>query len=254
MPDKTMPALPAESAGAAVPQDIHAALNAIMKEVGYVQKTSSPSLRYTYAGERNLIAACRPAMVRWGVYMSVIELQLLERERYTTERGTPMVSTSLLGKVRFTHAPSQTWIDVMVTGEGSDSGDKSYNKAMTGLYKYAIRQTLMIETGDDPDQFASEVLARARAAQARSQPPAGGAPRPAAGDSDGAAHLPQKSAELVEYAWRTLGIGGENRELAKRAVGMVYHRLKIAAPSEERWDEILSALQQVKAELAESAA
>jgi hypothetical protein len=34
-------------------------------------------------------------------------------------------------------------------------GDKATAKAMTGAYKYALRQTFCIETGDDPDKDPS---------------------------------------------------------------------------------------------------
>jgi hypothetical protein len=54
------------------------------------------------------------------------------------------------------HVHSDTYIDIQTTGEGADSGDKSSNKAMTGGYKYALRQVFCIETGDDPDKYPSE--------------------------------------------------------------------------------------------------
>jgi hypothetical protein len=46
-------------------------------------------------------------------------------------------------------------MDIQTLGEGSDTGDKTLNKCMTAAYKYAIRQTLMISTGDDPDAIPS---------------------------------------------------------------------------------------------------
>ena len=49
-----------------------------------------------------------------------------------------------------------SFIDVQVTGGGHDSTDKKSYKALTGAYKYALRQTFMIETGDnDPDKTPS---------------------------------------------------------------------------------------------------
>lgn len=49
-----------------------------------------------------------------------------------------------------------SFVDVQVTGGGHDSTDKKSYKAMTGAYKYALRQTFMIETGkDDPDRTPS---------------------------------------------------------------------------------------------------
>lgn len=137
-------------------KNIHEAINAVMQEVGYVRKSRAANLNYTFAGESALISALRPAMVENGIYMHVMEIKNVTRESYTTAKGTAMVNTVISAIIRFTHAPSGTSVDVASTGEGSDAGDKSANKAMTGLYKYAMRQTFCIETGDDPDKFASE--------------------------------------------------------------------------------------------------
>ena len=136
-------------------KNIHEAVNAIMNEVGYVKKSRAANLNYSFAGEAALIAAIRPFMVEYGVYMNVQEIKELRRENYTTAKGTAMVNTVISAVIRFTHI-SGTFIDVASTGEGSDAGDKSANKAMTGLYKYAMRQTFCIETGDDPDKYASD--------------------------------------------------------------------------------------------------
>ena len=87
--------------------------------------------------------------------MSVNEIISINRENYTTAKGTAMVNTVIHAMVKFTYRDGDSVI-VAAVGEGSDSGDKSANKAMTGLYKYALRQTFCIETGDDPDKYASE--------------------------------------------------------------------------------------------------
>jgi hypothetical protein len=57
---------------------------------------------------------------------------------------------------RLTHAPSGTCEECEVLGEASDAGDKAAPKAMTGAMKYFLRQSFLIETGDDPDRYASE--------------------------------------------------------------------------------------------------
>lgn len=136
-------------------KNIHEAINKIMDEVGYVKKQKSGGLNYSFAGEAALIQALRPSMVENGVYMHVLEVKGVSREQYTTKSGTQMVNTVIQAVVRFMHSPTGTWIDVAAVGEGSDAGDKSANKAMTGLYKYALRQTFCIETGDDPDKHSS---------------------------------------------------------------------------------------------------
>lgn len=134
---------------------IHEAINAVMDEVGYVKKSKAANLNYSFAGEAALIAAIRPSMVEHGIYMSVNEIISINRENYTTAKGTAMVNTVIHAMVKFTNRDGDSVI-VAAVGEGSDSGDKSANKAMTGLYKYALRQTFCIETGDDPDKYASE--------------------------------------------------------------------------------------------------
>lgn len=137
-------------------ENIHQAITAVMNEVGYVKKSRSAGVNYSFAGEAALIAAIRPAMVENGIYMHVLKIDNVTRENITTAKGAQMINTLITATIRFTHAPSGTFIDSASTGEGFDSGDKSANKAMTGLYKYAMRQTFCIETGDDPDKYPSE--------------------------------------------------------------------------------------------------
>lgn len=151
-------------------KNIHEAINAIMQEVGYVKKQRSAGLNYSFAGEAALIEALRPTMVENGVYCYVKEISDVSRIEYTTAKGSQMVNVALTAKIEFTHAPSQTSIIVTSRGEGSDSGDKATNKAATGAYKYALRQTFCIETGDDPDKDPSRPAATPAQAKAQSQP------------------------------------------------------------------------------------
>lgn len=134
---------------------IHEAINKVMDEVGYVKKSRAQNLNYSFAGEAALISALRPSMVEHGIFMTVSKVHNITRENYTTAKGTAMVNTVIHATVRFLHTSGES-LDVDAVGEGSDSGDKSANKAMTGLYKYALRQTFCIETGDDPDKTASD--------------------------------------------------------------------------------------------------
>ena len=43
-------------------------------------------------------------------------------------------------------------ITVKTAGEGLDSGDKAPYKAMTGALKYALLQSFLLATGDDPEE------------------------------------------------------------------------------------------------------
>lgn len=131
--------------------NIHTAILAVMNQVGYVQKERARNLNYSFASEAALIAALRPAMLENGIYCYVLSHEDMAREGYETKNGTAMTNTSTRMTVRFVHAPSETFVDVQSLGEGADAGDKSGNKAATCAYKYALRQTFLIETGDDPD-------------------------------------------------------------------------------------------------------
>lgn len=146
-------------------KDIHGAIVAIMEQVGYVRKSRGANLTYAYAGEAALIAALRPWMAYFRVYMTVTDITDVSDE------GTPRVNqqgqtygmshrVTLTSRVRFTHAPSGTWVDVAARGEASNVSDKASYAAGTGAYKYALRQTFCIETGEDPDDHTPLVPAR----------------------------------------------------------------------------------------------
>lgn len=128
----------------------------VMANVGYCLKTTSKGLNYTYAGEADLIAALRPEMIRCGLVLSPVKIEALPTERYKTRSGASMVISRLIVTYRLTHAGSGSYEEIQVLGEGADAGDKSGPKAMTMAYKYALRQAFLIETGDDPDKFASQ--------------------------------------------------------------------------------------------------
>lgn len=141
--------------GAPEHKNVHAAKLAVMKEVGYVQKQRSNGLNYTFAGEAALIAALRPVMIEHGLTITPISSRIVESSTYSTRNGGEMRLVRTEETFRITHAPSGTSEDITMLGEGADAGDKTVSKALTCGYKYFLRQTFMIETGDDPDQHAS---------------------------------------------------------------------------------------------------
>ena len=139
-------------------KNIHEAMNAVMQSehVGYVKKERKAGLNYSFAGESALIAAVRPEMVENGIVMTVAKISDLRTETFLTSKGKSMNRVILTGTVRFTYAPTGDAIEVVAVGEGADIGDKATAKAMTSMYKYALRQSFCIETGDDPDKTPSE--------------------------------------------------------------------------------------------------
>jgi G3E family GTPase len=81
---------------------------------------------------------------------------------------------------------------IRVAGEGRDPGDKGPYKAMTGALKYALLQTFLIATGDDPENERSE---RAESV---------GAPQPATIGPEKAGQLSELLAETGTEVERVL--------------------------------------------------
>lgn len=131
-------------------KNVHEAICNVMKEVGYVQKETSPRLSYSYAGEAALITALRPAMITNQLVCYPVK-QEGDYQDFKTKGGTPMHRCTGIVIFRFVHAPSDTSAEVQLRGECMDAGDKASGKALTVALKYALRQTFLIETGDDPD-------------------------------------------------------------------------------------------------------
>lgn len=149
-------------------EGIHAAIAQVYSKVGYVQKTGQMTAgpaRYSYAGERDFIEAIRPELVAAGIYMHVNRVREVLHEVLPTKNGTTNRVT-LIGTVRFGHTDG-SFIECEATGEGMDTGDKASGKAMTNMFKYALRQTFCIETGDDPDDTPSEEYRRQTQQEAR---------------------------------------------------------------------------------------
>lgn len=135
-------------------QNIGEAFLAIMDEVGYVQKKGSLKVngkeQYKFAGERQLIEALRPALLKHKVICIPSEAKSRDSV-VVSQDGKKTFRTVIDYTFVYTHVPSHTHIQVAVTGEGVDFGDKSAYKAATGALKYALRQPFLIETGDEPE-------------------------------------------------------------------------------------------------------
>lgn len=140
--------------GKTQPKTLLAAVNAVMREVGYVEKAGEVTgfARYKYAGEAQFIAAIRPWMVEFGLCLRCVDSVLLHTEILETQKGPKVHQTWSFSYV-LTHAPSGELTTICAVSNSVGTDDKGAFKAMTGAYKYAMRQTFMIETGDDPDKY-----------------------------------------------------------------------------------------------------
>jgi hypothetical protein len=143
--------------------NVQSAILEVMKDVGYVEKTGKMSMgrsSYTFTEERELIAALRPSMIKNGLIMvpkGVTEGTETYAEYLRNDKPWRIYRAQFCFEL--IHPESNTSLDVYAPGEGADNGDKASNKASTGALKYALRQTFLIETGDDPDNTSSEAVA-----------------------------------------------------------------------------------------------
>ena len=151
--------------------NVYEAMAAAMAETGYVQKRGriSEGGNYTFAGERHIIEEVRPCMVRHGLFIYPSRVIAVEMDEYTTSRGNHMNLVTVTQEYVLAHS-SGTFLTLQVVGAGADTGDKAAPKANTGAFKYAVRQSFALETGDDPDKDSSAEQERAAPRNTRSEP------------------------------------------------------------------------------------
>lgn len=119
-----------------------------IKKTGRIQKSDGDrGPNYTFASERDLLKKIRPLLIEYGITVNCVSAKSVP-----AKTGGGKDSRVVEAVYRFTHVKSGEYEDQAVLGEGVDSGDKGAPKCMTGAMKYAIRQWIYLETGDDPDK------------------------------------------------------------------------------------------------------
>ena len=139
-------------------KELLTALATAYAKCGYVQKKGRMEgvAKYSYAKETDFIEAVRPVFLEHGLTISPCGVSQLHHDQYHSAKGTIFNRIVGVFTFRLGHSASGETMEVTALGEGVDSGDKASYKAMTGALKYALRQTLLIETGDDPDDEQPE--------------------------------------------------------------------------------------------------
>jgi hypothetical protein len=191
----------------------------VMAAVDHVAKNgNNASQNYKFAQAADVYAAVRGELAKRFVIPIPTVLSAEFHDKPTRNGGSMTYCTA---KVRydFTDAETGEVMSAEMVGSGSDSGDKSVYKAMTGATKACLINTFLIPTGDDPENEPKQSKApppagmeglkqRATASPPRPPPPPGGVVFPNYGTAKG---KPVRGASLrdLEYykggALRTLG-------------------------------------------------
>ena len=138
---------------------VAAKINAVMGDVCNLGKDGKMDPRaggYGYLSEEKVVTTLHAAMEKHGLVVVPVGMEVIENRVDTLSTGKLMYNTRILSTYRFIDSEDGDFIDVQALGEGSDVGDKTLNKCMTGAFKYILRQSFMISTGEDPDHSASQ--------------------------------------------------------------------------------------------------
>ena len=120
----------------------------VRRRLGYVQKRGhNERHNYSYVTAADLAGSVGDILAELGVVV-IPQLQSISTE---TPRSSSERIARIVMNYRFVDARSGEELTVRVAGEGADPGDKAPYKAMTGALKYALLQSFLLATGDDPE-------------------------------------------------------------------------------------------------------
>lgn len=130
-------------------KSIHSKLSAILKAVGYIEKTgTNASQGYKYVQAAAVADKIRNEFAERGLTMIPENIEVTE-SGLTPSGKQALVTLRITWKI--TDSESGEFVTFQSVGSGSDSTDKAVYKAMTGALKYALLLGFLIPTGDDPE-------------------------------------------------------------------------------------------------------
>jgi len=134
--------------------NIYQRINAVMKEVQYVQKDATVE-RYKAVSHDQVVSVARAALVKHGVVIFPQQTEGAIVEVMTTKSGGRMALYSGFYDVHFVNVDAPTdRLTVAVQAHAMDNGDKAPGKAVTYATKTAILKVLCLETGENEESRA----------------------------------------------------------------------------------------------------
>jgi len=122
----------------------------VRRRIDYVQKRGHNELcNYSYVTAADIAGAIGDLLAELGV----VVIPRLEEITYESAagRGETIRMARVVMAYTFADVDSGEELVAKVAGQGHDPGDKAPYKAMTGALKYALLQSFLLATGDDPE-------------------------------------------------------------------------------------------------------
>ncbi len=137
-----------------MPRNIYQRINAVMKEVRYVQKENKKvNNQYTFVSHDGVSAALHMPMAENGiVFVPTVEEIIQESFESKNSKNDTIVSnkTMIKMKLSFINADNpEDFFFVHYHGMAYDNSDKGIGKAISYAVKYALLKVFCLETGDD---------------------------------------------------------------------------------------------------------
>ena len=122
----------------------------VRRRIGYVQKRGhNERFNYSYVTAADIAGSVGDLLAELGV----VVIPRLEEISYESaaSRGEATRMARVVMAYTFADVDSGEEVIAKVAGQGLDPGDKAPYKAMTGALKYALLQSFLLATGDDPE-------------------------------------------------------------------------------------------------------
>jgi hypothetical protein len=123
----------------------------VMDAVDRIPKRGKNSFHgYQYATEADVSDAVRRELAKRDIAVFVSS-HMIEARKIESSKGRPTILTDVAVEMTFACGETGATWTVAAAGTGEDGSDKGIYKAITGAVKYALMKSLLIPTGDDPE-------------------------------------------------------------------------------------------------------
>ncbi len=124
----------------------------VRRRIGYIQKRGfNERNNYSYVTAADLAGAVGDLLAELGVVI-VPQLESITYEPNQPGRTEVARAAQVVMAYTFTDVDGGEEITTKVAGQGLDAGDKAPYKAMTRALKYALLQSFLLASGDDPEE------------------------------------------------------------------------------------------------------